>query len=152
MPLKMLDYLWVIGQGLLFTIYLIVPSMAYHPFMPLGLNSAIAWTLMLIGLGLVLWALVQMGRILSPFPKPKKKAHLIRDGVFALMRHPIYTGIFLVALGLSLEGQSASRLLVALLILLFFYFKSRYEERNLRSFFSDYQAYASQTGRFFPKF
>lgn len=105
-----------------------------------------------IGSFLILGAMAQMGRILSPFPKPKAQAQLIRNGVFALMRHPIYTGLFLAALGYALYSNQAWRLVGAFLILMFFYFKSSYEEQNLKAYFLDYEEYAAQTGRFFPKF
>ena len=96
--------------------------------------------------------MAEIGRVLSPFPKPKAQAQLIRTGVYAWMRHPIYRGLFLAALGYAFVSDSVRRLLLALLLLAFFYSKSRYEEQNLRRFFPDYSEYAKETGRFYPKF
>lgn len=152
MPLKTIDFLWVIAQGLIFLFYLFAPSTGLGRASGLSGLGFIAWVIALFGILLILVAMAQMGRILSPFPKPKAQAKLIRKGLFAWMRHPIYTGLFLAALGYGFVSNSVWRLIAAFLLLAFFYFKSRYEEQNLRRFFPDYSEYAKETGRFFPKF
>lgn len=52
------------------------------------------------GLLLGLAGLGSLGRKnLSPFPHPKRGATLVEDGVYAMVRHPIYGGVSLGALG-----------------------------------------------------
>jgi protein-S-isoprenylcysteine O-methyltransferase Ste14 len=67
------------------------------------------------------------------------------------MRHPIYTGLLLTALGLSLEAGVIPHIfiwagLVALLV-----YKSNWEEELLAKRYPDYADYKARTGRFFPK-
>lgn len=148
MRLNRIDYLWVSVQALFFVAYALPIELSFSaPNLP-------KWpALLIIILGIVecLWAFAQLGSFLSPFPKPKENAPLLKGGIFALVRHPIYSGIFLFAAGYAFYGASVYRLFVSLGILLFFYFKSRYEERNLKAHFSDYENYAKEVGRFFPK-
>lgn len=104
------------------------------------------------GLLIILIAFLQLNTNLSPFPSPKKGARLITSGVFAFARHPIYSGVLFMAFGLSIWLGSGYKLLVSVLLLLVFYFKSRYEESILQERFPEYVFYKRETGRFFPKF
>ncbi|MEG9328381.1 isoprenylcysteine carboxylmethyltransferase family protein [Salinimicrobium catena] len=104
------------------------------------------------GLLIILIAFLQLNTKLSPFPSPKKGARLLTSGVFAFARHPIYSGVLFMAFGLSVWLGSGYKLLISLLLLLVFYFKSRYEEIRLQEHFPEYVFYKRQTGRFFPKF
>ncbi|MGB7786205.1 MAG: isoprenylcysteine carboxylmethyltransferase family protein [Salinimicrobium sp.] len=105
-----------------------------------------------LGLLLVIIALFQLNTKLSPFPSPKKGAKLINSGVYAFARHPIYSGILFMGFGLSVWFHSGYKLLISFVLLLVFYFKSRYEEQRLQQQFPEYVFYKRQTGRFFPKF
>ncbi len=105
-----------------------------------------------IGVLLCVLALLQLNTNLSPFPSPRAGAKLLTSGVFAFARHPIYSGILLVAFGLSVWFNSGYKLGISLLLLLVFYLKSRYEEKRLQERFPEYVLYKRQTGRFFPKF
>ncbi len=105
-----------------------------------------------IGLLIILIAFLQLNTNLSPFPSPTKGARLVTSGVFAFARHPIYSGVLFMAFGLSVWLGSGYKLLISLLLLLVFYFKSRYEENKLQERFPEYVLYKRQTGRFFPKF
>jgi protein-S-isoprenylcysteine O-methyltransferase Ste14 len=105
-----------------------------------------------LGLLLVIIAFWQLNTNISPFPSPKKGAKLVTSGVFTFARHPIYSGILFMAFGLSVWMNSGYKLLMSILLLLVFYFKSRYEERRLLEHFPEYVSYKRQTGRFFPKF
>lgn len=148
MRLNRIDFLWLSGQALFFIAYLLPIDLGLS--LP-HLARCCALLIMLIGIVESLWALIQLGKFLSPFPKPKENAPLITGGIFGLVRHPIYSGIFLFATGWAFYSGNFYRLLIAIAILLFFYGKSRYEEQNLKAYFSDYEAYAKKVGRFFPK-
>jgi protein-S-isoprenylcysteine O-methyltransferase Ste14 len=66
------------------------------------------------------------------------------------VRHPIYTGIVLGALGWALAWLSVAGAAYAALLAVFFDRKARREERWLRSRFPDYAAYAHRVRRFIP--
>lgn len=94
--------------------------------------------------------LLAMGRNLTPFPKPLATARLVRQGIYGLIRHPLYVSVFCAALGWSLAWQSWPALIAAILAGIFLDAKARREERWLRERFLDYAAYEQQVRRFIP--
>ena len=83
-------------------------------------------------------------------PTPKADAPLVRSGLYARIRHPIYTGVILAGFGVALANGHLLVLLVALSFIPFFTYKSTFEESLLRQQYSEYHDYQAQTGRFFP--
>ena len=82
-----------------------------------------------------------------------KADHRIVDtGPYALVRHPIYTGLLLSAFATAALYGTALAVLGALLILLGFWIKARLEERFLRAELGPeaYDAYASRVGMLVP--
>lgn len=111
------------------------------------------------GLGLVLVALggllavrgvLDLGANLTPFPRPKEEARLVENGVYRLVRHPIYGGLVVAAAGWALLRASPIGLLLAIGLLAFFELKSRREEAWLGERFPGYGEYRRRTRRFFP--
>jgi len=107
--------------------------------------------LAIIGIIVTIIAALQLNTNLTPFPSPKKDGSLIREGLYAYIRHPIYTGILLAFVGYALFSESSTRLVITALLWLLFYFKTRFEEKQLLSQFAEYEEYRKKAGRFFPK-
>nr|MBC7613421.1 isoprenylcysteine carboxylmethyltransferase family protein [Pseudopedobacter sp.] len=110
----------------------------------LGLLIAIA------GLIILVLALLQLNKNISPFPTPKANSELVTNGLYSWMRHPIYSGILLFVFGYAIYSQIEFRFLISVALLFLFYFKSSYEEKLLKEKFPDYTNYQHQTRRFFP--
>lgn len=145
---KTRDYIFVSIQLLLFALY------AWQP-----LDGAFQLTRMfrlaggiiaLGGLALMVWPILQLNRNLTMLPTPVKDATLITKGAFTYIRHPIYTGVFLLALGYGVLTADTYRLMLAGALLVLFYFKSNYEEKRLAERFPDYAQYKQHTKKFFP--
>ena len=66
------------------------------------------------------------------------------------MRHPIYAGLIIGALGWSLLTNSLLALGLAVVLLIFFDIKSRREERQLLARFPAYADYRRRVRKFFP--
>jgi protein-S-isoprenylcysteine O-methyltransferase Ste14 len=99
---------------------------------------------------LSLRGIVDLGRNLTPFPKPLGRAELVDCGVYGLVRHPIYGGLIVGAVGWGLATASLLALLAAAAIAAFFYLKSRREERWLAERYEGYPAYRARTRCFIP--
>ena len=104
------------------------------------------------GLVLVVASALNLGRSLTPLPAPKAAAHLKTDGLFRLVRHPIYSGVMLWAIGFAVSSGGLRHLLLTVLLCLFFNAKARHEEKLLRQKFPNYDAYAARTPRFISDF
>ena len=68
---------------------------------PLALGWAGA-ALTAIGIGFAIWARVNLGRNWSSRPAVKEQHELVTTGPYTYVRHPIYSGILLAALGTAL--------------------------------------------------
>jgi len=149
MKLENKDYMFVGLQGLLFVAYLLnvnlfqinISKVIYI----IGICIAITGALV------ALIALSQLNTNLSPFPSPKSNISLITNGIYKYSRHPIYTGILGILLGYGLYAGSGYKIFITIMLLVLFYYKSKYEEKKLSSMFSKYPEYMKTTGMFLPK-
>lgn len=87
---------------------------------------------------------------LTPLPYPRDDAELVETGIYAHVRHPIYGGLILGAVGWGLLTASIPALGLALVLWGFFQLKSRREEVWLESRFPGYPAYRERTRRLIP--
>lgn len=117
------------------------------------LPEALFWIgvfLFVSGALIIIVAVSQLNVNLSPFPSPLPGSKLIGKGAYKFIRHPIYTGIFSSFFGYAIISDSGYRILISLVLLLLFYFKTQYEEKQLRFVFPEYEEYKKQTGKFLP--
>ena len=105
----------------------------------------------LAGTGLVLVGGTALGRGLTPVPLPNAHTVLRTGGLYRWVRHPIYTGVLLVATSVTLAAGDPWRLVVLGLLVALLTVKARWEEARLAERFPDYPAYAATTGRFVPR-
>lgn len=89
---------------------------------------------------------------LSPFPRPVTGAALVESGVFRLIRHPIYSGLVLAAVGWAVLTGSVLALIAAGALFLVLDGKSRREEDWLASAHPGYGAYRARSKRLLPWF
>ena len=92
-----------------------------------------------------------LGKNRTPYPQPHADSALVQHGIYACVRHPLYTSVMLASLGWALLWQSAAAFIAALTLIPFFYAKARQEERWLYQTFSGYADYARRVPRFFPR-
>jgi protein-S-isoprenylcysteine O-methyltransferase Ste14 len=81
-----------------------------------------------------------LGRSLTPLPKPRRTSSLMETGLYGRVRHPMYGGALIAALGWSLATSPAA-LLPTAVAGLFVEFKSRREELWLCERYPPYAAY-----------
>jgi protein-S-isoprenylcysteine O-methyltransferase Ste14 len=116
--------------------------------------AAVRWlglALLAVALGIGLAGVLRLGRHARVHPAPASAAVVRTDGVYALVRHPMYLAVLLGSLGEVLRsGQVVPVVgLVALSVVL--HVKAGYEERLLRERFgAAYDAYAARVPRLVP--
>jgi len=116
-------------------------------FWPFWLGAALT----VAGLLFAVWAREHLGSNWSRSVTVKQDHELITSGPYAVVRHPIYTGILTGFLGSVIaEGQVRS-LIAFLLVSLALCAKLRLEEQWMRSHFGDtYETYARRVAALMP--
>lgn len=114
--------------------------------------DAVAGVLVVAGLGIVAVAALRLGTALTPTPVPTNSATLSTDGLYRFVRHPIYTGVLAVVVGVTVRSGSWIHLAIGAVTYLFFDRKAAWEERLLTERYGNYPAYAARTPKFVPRF
>ncbi|MDA3958716.1 isoprenylcysteine carboxylmethyltransferase family protein [Oceanispirochaeta sp.] len=84
--------------------------------------------------------------------REKGSGKLVQDGIYQYIRHPQYTGLFLITLGMMLEWLTIPQLLMWPVLLFIYVRLARKEEKDMRSEFGlEYDVYKDETGMFFPR-
>jgi protein-S-isoprenylcysteine O-methyltransferase Ste14 len=83
-------------------------------------------------------------------PELKEHARLVTDGIYAHIRHPMYTAVLLVMLAAIAADPRAWRMLSWLALLAVLLAKAVREEGYLRARFPEYAAYQARTRRLLP--
>ena len=112
-----------------------------------------AWffTLELSGILLGTWAVLTMKlKRVNVFPEVKSESHLVTNGPYRWIRHPMYTALLLIMLALVCESFSYWRGFWWILLSVDLVVKLFYEETLLMEFFHDYEAYRFRTWRLVP--
>jgi protein-S-isoprenylcysteine O-methyltransferase Ste14 len=104
-----------------------------------------------VGLLFAVWARQHLGSNWSHAVTVKQGHELITTGPYALVRHPIYTGILTGFLGTAIALFQVRGVIGFVLIFLVLWAKLRTEEEWMRSQFGEtYATYAHQTAALVP--
>jgi protein-S-isoprenylcysteine O-methyltransferase Ste14 len=118
---------------------------------PLALGWAMA-ALTAAGFGFCWWARLYLGRLWSGSVTRKEDHHIVDTGPYALVRHPIYTGIIVASAATAIARGTPTAFIGLGLMILGCWIKAKLEESFLRSELgaAHYDAYASRTGMLLP--
>ena len=89
----------------------------------------------------ILIAIKDLGRNLSPFPKPKANSNLVTTGIYRFMRHPMYYSLIIISFGVFLIKLSTYYLFLTISLALLIKFKIILEEKYLKNKFKNYFLY-----------
>jgi protein-S-isoprenylcysteine O-methyltransferase Ste14 len=144
-------FIFLIAIALLSTTRIPLPWL-YLQLWPVGLWPFwLGAAVTIAGLLFAVWAREHLGRNWSRSVTIKQGHELITSGPYAVVRHPIYTGILTGFLGMAIAISQVRGFLVFVLIFLAFWIKLRMEEQWMRSQFGEaYATYARQTAALVP--
>ena len=149
---KFFNYL--VGLGLIPIFFYVLTS--WIDRFRLSLPPRVRW----FGAGLIfvsdllfIWSHKALGRNWSPFLEIRKGHTLVTDGPYRFIRHPMYTAIFLIGVGVSLLSANWVVALSYLLPVSLMYLirVSDEEEMLIGQFGDEYREYMKRTGRLIPK-
>lgn len=110
------------------------------------LGSPFEW----LGIVGVLVCAASLRKSLTALPIPKDEGELSTGGLYRYVRHPMYSSVLLLALGIALNSGSVIKYFLVICLYVLFHFKSVYEEKYLRLKYPEYAEYSAQTPRFIP--
>jgi protein-S-isoprenylcysteine O-methyltransferase Ste14 len=114
--------------------------------------EGLLWQIM-EGLGIVLgvWAIVVMQKSkINIAPAPRENAHLVTDGPYRLIRHPMYMAIILTLTPLIVSHYDETRMIILVILYVNLIFKLRFEEGLLKACFPAYTDYMKSSWRLLP--
>ncbi len=122
----------------------------HHAIVSSPVLQGIGLVLLLTGLGLAVWARVNLGRNWGTPMSEKLDAELVTTGPYQYIRNPIYSGIILAGLGTAV-AVSWYWLVAAVLMGAYFVYSANVEERTMQRLFPNtYPEYRRSTKKLIP--
>ena len=143
---------YVVAQGVLFVLIVWGPRNVPDLRWPLSeaASTIVGVLVLVLGTALSVAAAVHLGSNLTPLPHPKDGASFVASGPYRVVRHPMYGGVILLALGWAFHVEGLLTLAYAALTVLFFDIKTRREENWLMLRFPEYAAYRKRVRKLIP--
>ena len=92
----------------------------------------------------MLVAIKDLGRNLSPFPRPIKNSKLVTKGIYRFTRHPMYYSLIFISFGVFIIKLSIYYLCLSISLALVIKFKIVLEEQYLKNKFKNYLLYKNE--------
>ena len=104
-----------------------------------------------IALLIGVWAVLAMKlHTVTVLPSVKQGGQLCTTGPYRVIRHPMYTAVLLLLLGLLFNNYSHTGLAVFFIVLVDLIVKMNVEEKILLAHYTDYKNYMTKTKRIIP--
>lgn len=144
----------VIVTAMLFGSLVLVPFADRRAIGVISGGTMMRWVglaLATLGMALIFWSGLALGRLYSPEVTLQKEHRLIKDGPYRYIRHPRYLGGMAQGIGLSLLFRSWPGLAMTAVFVLIILFRIRDEELLMRREFGEtWVNYCKKTWRLMP--
>jgi len=137
--------------------YILLAELRWPPPLNVSVTPRAVWTgamgasVCVLGLLVTLWARWTLGGNWSSNVTFKQGHELIRTGPYRLVRHPIYTGLLIMAIGTALDFGRLRGWLALPLMAAGFWMKLKQEEKLLvRHFPQEYPTYMKRVKALVP--
>ena len=101
----------------------------------------VGFLIIIIAFIILLVAIKDLGRNLSPFPRPIKNSNLVTKGIYRFTRHPMYYSLIFISFGVFITKLSIYYLFLSISLSLIIKFKIALEEKYLNNKFKNYLIY-----------
>lgn len=145
-PLSMYGLTWIFGKALPDGV--LWGHTLNGIFGDLGL--ALSYIFIAIGAVLIIWGWKDIYKYY--WSKEEGRGELVTKGIYGVIRHPQYTGFWLITLGMLFDWATLPMLIMYPLLLVLYYRLARREEADMEAEFGEaYRQYRRRTGMFLPK-
>ena len=104
----------------------------------------VGFLIIIIAFIILLVAIKDLGRNLSPFPRPLNNSDLVTKGIYRFTRHPMYYSLIFISLGVFVKKLSIYYLILSISLILIIKFKIALEEQYLKNKFKNYLLYKNE--------
>ena len=104
----------------------------------------VGFLIIIIALIILLISIKDLGRNLSPFPRPIKNSNLVTKGIYRFTRHPMYYSLIFISIGVFLTKLSIYYLFLSISLAVIIKFKIALEEQYLNDKFKNYLLYKNE--------
>ena len=152
-----------VRREVLYRVLTVAGALLLFGFNPVGVSAesplwpvapAIGWLLAsmaICGFLFMWWARIHLGQLWSSSVTRKEHHHVVDTGPYAIVRHPIYTGLLLAIIATVLVRGTIITLIGSALIAMGIYIKARVEEEFLRQQLGEpYDAYSRRVPMLVP--
>jgi len=100
--------------------------------------------IIIIAFIIMLVSIKDLGRNLSPFPRPLNNSNLVTTGIYGFTRHPMYYSLVFISIGVFIIKLSIYYLFLTISLALIIKFKISLEEQYLKNKFKNYLLYKNE--------
>ncbi len=104
----------------------------------------VGFFIIIISFIILLFAIKDLGRNLSPFPRPINNSNLVTNGIYRFTRHPMYYSLIFISFGVFITKLSIYYLFLSTSLILIIKFKIALEEQYLKNKFKNYLFYKNE--------
>ena len=104
----------------------------------------VGFLIVLIAFIILLVAIKDLGRNLSPLPRPINNSKLVTTGIYRFTRHPMYYSLIFISFGVFITKLSIYYLFLSASLGLIIKFKIALEEQYLNNKFKNYFLYKKE--------
>jgi len=104
----------------------------------------VGFLIIIIAFIILLVAIKDLGRNLSPFPRPINNSNLVTTGIYRFTRHPMYFSLIFISFGVFIIKLSIYYLFLSISLGLIIKFKIALEEQYLNNKFKNYLLYKNE--------
>ena len=100
--------------------------------------------IIIISFIIILVSIKDLGKNLSPFPRPINNSNLVTTGIYRFTRHPMYYSLIFISIGFFIIKLSFYYLFLTISLALIIKFKITLEEKYLMNKFKNYLLYKNE--------
>ncbi len=100
--------------------------------------------LITLALIIIVFSAKDLGKSLSPMPRPKENSKLITSGIYSFFRHPMYYSLIIISFSFFLKSLTIYNLILSILLTFIISNKIKAEEEYLTKKFHSYTSYKNE--------
>ena len=140
------EFLLVISQFIIIVLHLIKFNLFNQKLIQAEYLTIIYISNFLITLALIIivFSAKDLGKSLSPMPRPKVNSKLITSGIYRFFRHPMYYSLIIISFSFFIKSLTIYNLILSILLTFIISNKIKIEEEFLTKKFHNYTSYKNE--------